>query len=250
MGPRWHIDLGPVGPMAEMTGGSAELPGPYMGAQSGQGRSEMETTRGSAEMQGSEQATAQVERLGAGCLAPPCPLPDRSPAVAAGPRFRPETFLYPQTHVHEGEPSVLSPDGCAHAYGWRPPRPPHGNSTRMPEPFAACGFCGSIHPSELAEAIRFGARLELASAGKVYIHDAPNRYAGLEQITSCTFRNGKLMPSPPSRAPERTWAKFILVHLDDATVADRATIEEALGFRYLRVPGRGCYFQLPPGASA
>jgi len=120
-----------------------------------------------------------------------------------------------------------------------------------------CSYCGSMHPADVAAAIKSGARGEWADRKygwphKAYFDGIPNPHVGL--LESRASRSD--MPNPDesdkwrrvqrgfnSRTgePEYWWAetgqpasatthgKFYSVHLQDATPEDRAVIEAHLG---------------------
>jgi hypothetical protein len=155
-------------------------------------------------------------------------------------------------------------------YSWSSPRSPEEDTgwggMRSAREWWACGYCGSMHPQELAAAIRLGATVNWADAKygwphKVYVK-APNRYVGHGEIrggvTYCgrppqseidagkweryqdgfnrdtgepTYSYRTPLPDP-TPAGEHTWGKFYTLHLQDAEPADRAVIERAMGLRF------------------
>lgn len=67
-----------------------------------------------------------------------------------------------------------------HKYPWHNPELRDGD----PRPLMTCGYCGSMHPGDLAEAIKAGARLDWADfkygwPHKVYVEGIPNPHAGM-----------------------------------------------------------------------
>jgi hypothetical protein len=128
----------------------------------------------------------------------------------------------------------------------------------------SCQYCGSMHPQELAAAIRLGATAHWADfkygwPHKVYVEKAPNRYEGeLEQrggFATCdrpaqqeidsgkwiryqtgfssqtgepTYSYHEAMP-PEQPAGQFAHGKFYSTHLQDATPEDREIIERAMG---------------------
>lgn len=152
------------------------------------------------------------------------------------------------------------PDGLV---TWRGASPP--NLTGMPDErqtgsLRACGYCGSMHPADVAEAIRAGAKGEWADLKygwphKAYFTGIPNPHAGmlesrdgrygpLPEGEEQRFRQVQRGFNPQTGAPEYMWrevgkpagettyGKFYSVHLQDATPEDRETIEQHLGVRF------------------
>lgn len=76
----------------------------------------------------------------------------------------------------------------------------------------SCDWCGSVHPEDLATWIRAGMRLEQADMK----YGWPHKYYSAA---------GTQPPGAPS------WIKFYTEHLQDASPADRDTIERAMGLR-------------------
>lgn len=76
------------------------------------------------------------------------------------------------------------PDGLV---DWRDAQPPDltsGDGRRTTGRLRSCGYCGSMHPADLAAALRAGATLEWADAKygwphKAYVERIPNPHAGL-----------------------------------------------------------------------
>jgi hypothetical protein len=112
----------------------------------------------------------------------------------------------------------------------------------------SCSYCGSMHPTDVAVAIRAGARGEWADRKygwphKAYFTDIPNPHAGLlESRASANFKP-KEHPDwiqvdehhwrePGVPAPDKTYGKFYTVHLMDATPEERETIETHLGLHF------------------
>lgn len=135
------------------------------------------------------------------------------------------------------------PDGLVE---WRDPIPPradgpdHGTGR-----LRACGYCGSMHPTDLAAAIREGATGSWADwkygwPHKAYFGGVPNPHAGLlETVGSANFEkpgwlkgDGKNWYEPPRPASATTHGKFYTVHLQDASPEDRETIESHLGLAF------------------
>jgi hypothetical protein len=124
----------------------------------------------------------------------------------------------------------------------------------------ACDYCGSMHPADVAAAIRAGAHgswadMKYGWPHKAYFDDIPNPHAGM--LESRTWRTD---PPPADEAgkwrrvhrgydphtgePTYWWAevgqpagdtthgKFYSVHLQDATDEDREIIEKHLGLHF------------------
>lgn len=146
--------------------------------------------------------------------------------------------------------------------GWRPATPPDFAMGRTTGRLRSCEYCGSMHPHDVAEALKAGATIARADnkygwPHKFYISDIPNPHAGLlEHYTSTSTRpkqedidSGDWVELPTGRydeytgKPTFTWyekgqpakdttqGKFYTVHLKDATTEDRDVIERALGMR-------------------
>jgi hypothetical protein len=173
---------------------------------------------------------------------------------------------FPVTAVHSADhyANRCRPGGV---YDWREPQAPdlsdvHRFSARE---FHGCGYCGSMHPVELAAAIRAGATVHWADRKygwphKVYVEGAPNPYAGqleIRRVTWCSqppqaeidagkwerYQDGYnsttgkqrfsyriLGPKEPAAATAH--GKFYTLHLQDATPEDRAVIESAMGLTF------------------
>ena len=129
---------------------------------------------------------------------------------------------------------------------WNDPVPPkasgpdHGTGR-----LRSCGYCGSMHPADVAAAIREGATGSWADKKygwphKAYFDGVPNPHAGLLETTgSANFEKpgwiageGKNWYEPPRPARPTTHAKFYSVHLQDATDEDRKLIETHLGLAF------------------
>src|SRR5574340_986440 len=108
-----------------------------------------------------------------------------------------------------------------------------------------CGYCGSMHPADVAAAIKAGAKGEWADMKygwphKSYFEGIPNPHAGLLEARSFSNqpKDGYIqMPDglwrePGTPASVTTYGKFYTVHLMDATPEDRAVIEKHLGLHF------------------
>lgn len=151
------------------------------------------------------------------------------------------------------------PDGLV---PWQDAYPPDIAAGRVTGRLRSCWYCGSMHPADVATAIRAGAVGHWADRKygwphKAYFDGIPNPYGGmLESRTGCSnplqdeIDAGKWIRVPTGRcdpmtgAPEHTWTsrgeaadgtthgKFYSVHLQDASPDDRATIEAHLGLAF------------------
>lgn len=156
------------------------------------------------------------------------------------------------------------PDGLI---DWHPQRPPDlsKNASRYNTGrLRACGYCGSMHPADVAQAIRAGALGKWADRKygwphKVYFEDIPNPFEGMKEVrSSCSGGNGyrpdgegwelRKEPRYNERTGERVadyetwiqvstagptiWGKFYSIHLMDASPEDRETIEKHVGLHF------------------
>jgi hypothetical protein len=87
--------------------------------------------------------------------------------------------------AHRGEMNGLGqshfPDGLV---PWRPEMAPDLAAGRTTGALRACGYCGSMHPADLARALQAGARASWADfkygwPHKLYVENVPNPHAGL-----------------------------------------------------------------------
>lgn len=151
-----------------------------------------------------------------------------------------------------------NPDGLV---PWREAKAPDTTAPGMAVgQLRSCAYCGSMHPADVAAAIRAGAKGHWADfkygwPHKAYFDGIPNPHAGMREIR--TSRSHKpddegweYRPEPRydertgERLPDRenwvmysiagatTYDKFYTVHLMDATPEDRATIEQHLGLSF------------------
>ena len=153
----------------------------------------------------------------------------------------------------------MYPDGRV---PWAEAVAPDIASGRTTGRLCSCGYCGSMHPKDVAEAIRAGARGHFADRKygwphKAYFNDIPNPHAGMEEVRSSCYSDKKPSgdgweearePQFDQRTGERladriywiqrsiagakTWGKFYTVHLQDASPEDRETIEKHFGLRF------------------
>jgi hypothetical protein len=150
-------------------------------------------------------------------------------------------------------PDRLVPWCCAEA-----PDIPAGRTTGR---LRSCAYCGSMHPADVADAIRRGARGHWADfkygwPHKAYLDGVPNPHAGmLESRMSMShplqdeITAGKWVQVPDgfdstTGAQRLRWVeagrpagavthgKFYSVHLQDASADDRGLIEQHLGLAF------------------
>jgi len=125
----------------------------------------------------------------------------------------------------------------------------------------SCGYCGSMHPADVAEAIRAGAKGHWADwkygwPHKAYFDAIPNPHAGLEEVRESCYgskpsgdgweevRDPRYSESTGERVADRvhwikrsiaratTNGKFYTLHLQDASPEDREVIEKHLGLKF------------------
>lgn len=151
------------------------------------------------------------------------------------------------------------PDGLV---PWRDPVAPDMKTANTTTGrLRGCDYCGSMHPADVAAAIRAGAQFHWADfkygwPHKAYGRNIPNPHAGLPESRMSTSRppegeEDRFVRLPagyynqatgepeytycekPKPAPDTTHGKFYSVHLKDATKEDRETIERHLGARFV-----------------
>lgn len=171
-------------------------------------------------------------------------------------------------HAQDGTARMYHPDGNV---PWRPATQPNVEAEEFTGRLRACQFCGSMHPADLASAIRTGATVEWADfkygwPHKVYAYKVPNPHAGMTEVRSMAIsetpgyervaspryneRTGERVADhvrwvQKSEAEPTTQGKFYTVHLQDATPEDRETIERAMGLRFT-FEGRGVRWEPYP----
>lgn len=162
-----------------------------------------------------------------------------------------------RAHANDWQATRFNPDGNA---PWRDAVAPDIASGRTTGRLKGCSFCGSMHPADLAAAIRAGATMSLADMKygwphKAYVSGVPNPHAGmLESLSSKSHppdeekASGAYIEVPgygfdqATGKPNTKWtaagtpapatvghAKFYTIHLQDASPEDREAIEHALG---------------------
>lgn len=145
---------------------------------------------------------------------------------------------------------------------WEPEAPPLMSDMRMSVigRLRSCAYCGSMHPADLAAAIRSGAKASWADRKygwphKAYADGIPNPHAGMLEVRSSSSspsehysrevreprydeRTGDRIADyvryteQPRPAAATTYGKFYSVHLQDATPEDRELIERHLGIAF------------------
>jgi NAD-dependent dihydropyrimidine dehydrogenase PreA subunit len=142
---------------------------------------------------------------------------------------------------------------------WREAQAPDFAQERHTGRLRSCGYCGSMHPADVAEAIRQGAKGSWADfkygwPHKAYFDGVPNPHAGLPEIRAYSSHPHPSFPVEHTRVryDERTgerreekWysdqsrpaaatehGKFYTVHLQDASPEDRELIERHLGLAF------------------
>jgi len=139
--------------------------------------------------------------------------------------------------INKNLPPTVAHDGIDDKFKkWNAPRSAKQDKSEMPaaRPLHTCGYCGSMHPTELAEALAAGAHLEMADQKygwphKFYVDGAPNRFAGEMEIRSGRHEAGVFTPGPAEPAKATAHGKFYTVHLLDATPEEKAAIERHMG---------------------
>ena len=162
---------------------------------------------------------------------------------------------------------------------WRDARPPElGTPNRTTGRLRSCGYCGSMHPADVAAAIKAGARGEWADRKygwphKAYFSEIPNPHRGLLESRMSQSHTppqeeidaGKWLHLPTGSfssstgeplfswyeagkpAAAMTWGKFYTVHLQDATPEDREVIERHLGLAFtFEANGRVSWLNFAP----
>jgi hypothetical protein len=164
------------------------------------------------------------------------------------------------THVHDDEInfSVFSPMFPYGKVPFEEPMPPQPNRLGGGT-LQRCRYCGSMHPTDVAAAIKAGARGELADMKygwphKAYFHGVPNPHAGLLASRSGSSQPSegyihageRLWLSPPQPEPATTWGKFYTIHLQDATDEEREVIESYLNLRFTFKDGGVSWQRIKP----
>lgn len=148
--------------------------------------------------------------------------------------------------------------GCKGAQ-WHDAVPPDVEANRNTGRLRSCSWCGSMHPADVANAIRQGAIGEFADRKygwphKVYFDKVPNPHAGMLEVRASSSSPSEQYPrevreprfdeytgarvadyvtytETPKPAAATTWGKFYTTHLRDASPEDLATIEQHVGLR-------------------
>lgn len=166
-------------------------------------------------------------------------------------------------HVHDMQYQWRDkyPDGKT---GWSPERAPKWPSENEADAIGrlrTCEYCGSMHPADVAAAIKAGAVAHFVDRKygwphKAYVDSIPNPHAGMIESrignshppqaeidagkwikVRCGYDSHTGEPRYTYRdagAPAglKTHGKFYSIHLQDATCEDRATIERHLGVAF------------------
>lgn len=158
-------------------------------------------------------------------------------------------------HIQDANAHRFYDDGRA---TWSQETPPDIDAGRNTGRLRGCDYCGSMHPTDLAAAIKAGAAVSWADfkygwPHKVYVDGIPNPHAGMTEVRgwSSSERPGFERVASPryseltgervadhiqwvqkSVAGPTTHGKFYTEHLQDATPEDRETIERAMGLRF------------------
>lgn len=170
--------------------------------------------------------------------------------------------------AHKGDMNHIGahhyPDGLV---PWNDPRPPDVSNARTTVGrMRGCWYCGSMHPKDLAAALKAGATISFADwkygwPHKAYIDKIPNPFEGMmESRSSCSHPSaediaaGKYIPvdgefvvvnqttgetkrkteyiGKPVPSGPYEHGKFYTVHLQDATPEEKETIEAHLGMSF------------------
>lgn len=136
------------------------------------------------------------------------------------------------------------PDGLV---PWRDAAPPETSGHTRTGRLRSCSYCGSMHPTDVASAIKAGAEGSWADKKygwphKAYFEGIPNPHAGLLEVrASANYKPehhedwvqcGDHWHEPPQPAGPTTSGKFYSVHLLDATPEERDVIEAHLGLHF------------------
>jgi len=140
------------------------------------------------------------------------------------------------------------PDGRVPWENASPPDVASGDQRKYTGRLRNCSYCGSMHPADVAAAIKAGAKGEWADRKygwphKAYFEDIPNPHAGMIEVRSSANFKPEDKPDwvqedehhwrePGTPASEKTYGKFYTVHLMDATPEDRDVIEAHLGLHF------------------
>jgi hypothetical protein len=141
------------------------------------------------------------------------------------------------------------PDGRVPWEDATPPDIESGDNRRTTGRLRSCGYCGSMHPADVAAAIEAGAKGEWADMKygwphKSYWEGIPNPHAGMLEVRSSANFKPDDHPDwiqvdehhwrePGTPAAATTWGKFYTVHLMDASPEDRQVIEKHLGLTFV-----------------
>lgn len=149
------------------------------------------------------------------------------------------------------------PDGLV---PWRDAKAPDIAAGETTGRLRGCGYRGSMHPADVAAAIKAGAQGHWADfkygwPHKAYFDNVPNPHEGMLEVRSSSSEKSERFPHEireprydertgervadyvrytevPKPAGPTTYGKFYTVHLLDATPEDRAVIEAHLGLKF------------------
>lgn len=141
---------------------------------------------------------------------------------------------------------ISNPDGLV---PWREAIPPATSGSSRTGYLRSCSYCGSMHPTDVANAIKAGATGSWADKKygwphKAYFEGVPNPHAGLLEVRgSANYKPegehykdwvqcGNHWHEQPRPAGPTTSGKFYSVHLMDATPEERDIIETHLGLSF------------------
>lgn len=108
----------------------------------------------------------------------------------------PEDDTVPPSIAHKGEADRFYPGGGVPWTAGKAPDLTCGHNTYTTGRLRSCGYCGSMHPADVAAAIRAGAKPHWADfkygwPHKAYIDGVPNPYAGMRCSTTSTGYGSK-----------------------------------------------------------
>lgn len=148
---------------------------------------------------------------------------------------------YSTAHRTNWEALNFYPDGNVPFNEPIPPSEDRGTGS-----LGGCAYCGSMHPTDVVNAINAGARGEIADwkygyPHKVYFHNVPNPHAGMmEYIGTANYQyqtdwiqvDEKTWRAPGTPARDTTMGKFYITHLQDATPEEKVLIEAHIGLSF------------------
>lgn len=142
---------------------------------------------------------------------------------------------------------------------WREAQAPDVDKGRNTGSLRSCGYCGSMHPSDVVAALQAGATCGFADMKygyphKLYLDNVPNPHAGelevrawsshpqrgfdrevreprYDEKTGLRVADHVHYTEQPKPARSTTNGKFYTVHLQDATAEEQEIISKAMGLR-------------------